>query len=173
MSGRGLGVVSLKSGKIIVLCNITLLSDPVTYGTLEVMVDWHYSKCVQACPNCIGWDLDWPRCYSCTMACTIIGLIFWTPTWVSAAVLVLQCCLATSCTPVSMVAFNKSVHADLGHGYVTTDSIMQHKNEIASNIIIWVKCFLALIVWDSEQVTWNHHHQNCLESHSTVFRRSL
>ena len=36
-------MVSLKSGKIIVLCKITLLSDPVTYGTLEVMVDWHYS----------------------------------------------------------------------------------------------------------------------------------
>jgi len=24
-----------------------------------------------------------------------------------------------------MAAFNRSVHADLGHGYVTTDSIMQ------------------------------------------------
>ena len=42
-------MVSLKSGKIIVLCKITLLSDPVTYaGTLEVMVDWHCSKCIQA-----------------------------------------------------------------------------------------------------------------------------
>ena len=68
-------MVSLKSGKIIILCKITLLSDPVTYDTLEVMVDWHYSECVQACPNCVGWDLDWPRCYSCNMACTIIGLI--------------------------------------------------------------------------------------------------
>ena len=68
-------MVSLESGKSIILCKITLLSDPVTYGTLEVMVDWHCSKCVQACPNCIGWDLDWPRCYSCNMACTIIGLI--------------------------------------------------------------------------------------------------
>ena len=50
-----------------------------------------------------------------------------------------------------MVAFNKSVHADLGHGYVTTDSIMQHKNEIASNINgSGSKCFLALIVSDNK-----------------------
>jgi len=42
----------LKNGKILILCKITL-SDPVTYGTLEVMVDWLCSKCVQACPDCI------------------------------------------------------------------------------------------------------------------------
>jgi len=58
-------VVSLKSGKIIVLCKITLLSDPVTYGTLEVMVDWHYSKCVQACPNCIGCTRDVSFSFTC------------------------------------------------------------------------------------------------------------
>ena len=40
-------MVSLKSGEISVLHEITLLSDPVTYGTLEVMVDWHYSKVKQ------------------------------------------------------------------------------------------------------------------------------
>ena len=68
-------MVSLKSGKIIVLCKITLLSDPVTYGTLEVMVDWYCSKWFQACLNCIGCDLDWPTHYSCTMACTIARLI--------------------------------------------------------------------------------------------------
>ena len=52
-------MVSLKSGEISVLHEITLLSDPVTYGTLEVMVDWHCSKCVQACPNCIHLVGTW------------------------------------------------------------------------------------------------------------------
>ena len=86
------------------------------------------------------------------LACTVTGLIS-LDTYLGerAAVPVLQCCLATSCTPVSMVAFNKSVHADLGHGYVTTDSIMQHNNEIASNINgSGSKCFLTLIVSDNE-----------------------
>ena len=52
-------MVSLKSGEISVLHEITLLSDPVTYGTLEVMVDWHCSKYVQACPNCIHSVVIW------------------------------------------------------------------------------------------------------------------
>ena len=94
-------MVSLKSGEISVLHEITFLSDPVTYGTLEVMVDWHCSKYVQACPSCIHFVVIWTGLHVIVVpACTIIGLIS-LDTYLGecAAVLVLQCYLATSCTP--------------------------------------------------------------------------
>jgi len=56
---------------------------------------WHSSGLPQL--YLLGWDLDWLTHHSCTMACTIIGLIS-LDTYLGecAAVLVLQCCLATS-----------------------------------------------------------------------------